>query len=75
MAQEARPTLAELAAGSSPTDPRKCPRCECAGPHPVNNTYPCKDGTIHRRRVCRNCQHVWTTYESNAKPANGKSPG
>lgn len=64
--REQPPTLAELAALTA--DPWDCPRCGCQDWRTVN-TYPCQDGTIHRRQRCRHCGHIRITYESPMPPA------
>ena len=58
-----RPTLAQLAAHSN-ANPWACPRCGCRDWR-VANTYDCKtDSSIHRRRICRNCNEVRISIET-----------
>ena len=57
-----RPTAAELQAMSSGKNPWACPRCGCAGPHRVVNSYEV-GGERKRRRFCRNCKQLIRTVE------------
>lgn len=44
----------------------RCSKCHCVqfrAPGAIRNTRPMKDGSIKRYRKCRNCGHVWVTYE------------
>ena len=67
MDDKKRPTLGELASKSN--DPWTCPKCGCRDWRTINS-YLCKDGTRHRRKYCRNCYHIRTTYESFEKPSD-----
>ena len=51
-------------AGLGTLRPWACPRCGCRDWR-VANTYGCKtDQSIHRRRICRNCNHVRISVET-----------
>jgi transcriptional regulator NrdR family protein len=57
-----RPSARALASQSSGVDPWACPRCQCKGPHDVQNVYEA-GGVRKRRRVCRNCKQLIRTGE------------
>ena len=57
-----RPTARQLAAQSAGGNPWACPRCGCAGPHKVLNSYEV-GGERKRRRVCRHCNQLIRTVE------------
>jgi len=56
-----RPTMAELAAGSSSATGLECSECGCRDWRVVK-TRP-SDDVIQRRRECRHCGHRMTTIE------------
>jgi len=41
----------------------RCPKCNCPRSH-VRNTAATYGNRRWRRRVCANCAHKWTTFES-----------
>jgi len=68
--KKVRRPIEEMLAGANQGNSNlgiRCPECHCVpfarGGKTVINTVPTEDGTVRRRRWCRNCGNEWWTVE------------